>query len=802
MNEKLHKLKKIIKEFNGIINDFSNKKNFSNLEKMGIYNCSRQLIEGLINHIEPNLNITTYIKNKAKLNFEIRILWEQINDANHFVRDNDKTLPSFLKDVCTIYKIIIDIEENKIDDSEILNISFLESDFESLNEEKWESCEEIKPKFRDFDAFVLKRIKLNNYYIYEIAHRSRTYKQKQTHFIYSNLNNVLYPDNFYTIHCEKQLLKINGIENTNIYRYLLKTKELIYLENKNFDKNLSDWKEMIIKKFQVPPIEYLKAFLYINSREMRQFIKIISSLYDGDGNNKMNNLLNNLIILKHTEREVLENNDGWNPMAFEFWTKNNKGKHPFNMYEKNLFYKIFALANIPLNLRLFRFKANKKFSDELNESENYFMEKYSEWEKDFPDNDFFNNEYEQFKIVEYQEKLTLKKYQYLFESLSSLMEKEQKYNENFKIDLNNDLASDKIKAFKNAIKNSRTIIIGPAGYGKTKLCTSIIKELEERNEKILFLGPTHKATRVIDELHDDGFYSDSYTVQKITSNFKMGIDLTKNFENIIIDEISMIEDENWVELSEILKNKKRVILIGDSEQIKPINSFGAYKFILNEFKDITFELTKNYRQTNKTLEQEINYYRENGKLSSQEFVKSYNTLEDFFNIIKNNMNFDVYITPFNYGIFGTKNINQFMSKVEDLSFLKNDTIILNEDLTNINKGLYTNRILTIKNIINKKIIFIDKIKSLQNWDNFPWQMENGELTYHLEENEDIIPFSKAKSITMHSSQGSTFKEVCVIFPPGWNFKKSMIYTAISRSIEKLLVIIYKGDLDKIIEYKN
>jgi phage/plasmid-associated DNA primase len=132
-------------------------------------------------------------------------------------------------------------------------------------------------------------------------------------------------------------------------------------------------------------------------------------------------------------------------------------------------------------------------------------------------------------------------------------------------------------------------LTGFAGTGKSYLVTQLIKYLQLRERKVIVASPTNKASKNIDKMaSSNGLKIKSTTLAKllglqpevtvkgkeifISSNNDNDLD---EYDVIFIDEYSMVSKENLEllhkKVSEAFTNKIKVIFVGDSAQLPPIN---------------------------------------------------------------------------------------------------------------------------------------------------------------------------------------------------------------------------------------
>lgn len=151
-------------------------------------------------------------------------------------------------------------------------------------------------------------------------------------------------------------------------------------------------------------------------------------------------------------------------------------------------------------------------------------------------------------------------------------------------------------------------LVGPAGTGKTYLLKAVIKNCNTSYSLIGLAAPTHKACRVLNEnvripnvkintLQSDLGLKLNFDVEKFDiknppfdpkGRIKIG-----DYKVYIIDESSMINRNLLMFLEKICKqNKCKIIYVGDSSQLAPVNE----KYSAAFRGTITYTLTEIVRQ--------------------------------------------------------------------------------------------------------------------------------------------------------------------------------------------------------------
>ena len=140
-----------------------------------------------------------------------------------------------------------------------------------------------------------------------------------------------------------------------------------------------------------------------------------------------------------------------------------------------------------------------------------------------------------------------------------------------------DFNARKEKAYAlDVISNNRvSVLIGPAGTGKTTLLQVFWKQGFIQTGSVLKLAPTGKA-RV--KLGNDAYTLGQFLYKNQRYNPATGVYYTNpdvpqvQYDTVIIDEASMITEEQLAALIDSLTGVQRFILVGDFRQLPPIGS--------------------------------------------------------------------------------------------------------------------------------------------------------------------------------------------------------------------------------------
>lgn len=353
------------------------------------------------------------------------------------------------------------------------------------------------------------------------------------------------------------------------------------------------------------------------------------------------------------------------------------------------------------------------------------------------------------------------------------------------------------------------LIYGSAGTGKTEMIKIISEIFEDKN--IAFLAKTNAALnnmkiRVKKNIMNNYEFS---TVDKFIDNH-----LSNNYDLIIVDECSMVENELMLKLLNN-NNYDCLLLVGDIYQIEAIQFGNWFRFAKELIPDYSYELTENFRTTNNGLKKLWSKVRnlENGITEK--------TIDEYYSEIISEAIFDnreeeEIVLCLNYdGPYGINNINRYLQMKNPNESVEwgintykvNDPIIFS-DVRKYSNVLYNNlkgKILKIEK--NETYIifqlyaerYISDIDAIGN--NFKIISREGEGTIIeikvlLKDDDDkddevgyIVPFVVSYSTSIHKSQGLEFDSVKIIITDESEemITKNILYTAITRTKNHLKI---------------
>ena len=377
------------------------------------------------------------------------------------------------------------------------------------------------------------------------------------------------------------------------------------------------------------------------------------------------------------------------------------------------------------------------------------------------------------------------------------------------------------QAIREAAGSGLLLITGGPGTGKTTLLNGILNLYGNMQLKCLVAAPTGRAAKRMTEVTGE----EASTIHRL---LEAGIDqhtgkmyFAKDEDNplkadaIVVDEMSMVDIQLLFHLLKAIPKGKRLILVGDPDQLPPVGPGFPFSDMLRSKCLPTARLTEIFRQAQQSLIV-MNAHRINrGEAPELRNVKS-----DFFFMRRNsetdvcNLIRDLCITrlPKNMGIppeqiqvlsptrkggVGTGALNQLLQgalnppspdKKEHASgsytFREGDRVMQirnnydiawkREDGTAIGTGIFNGDVGVIREIDpNKETVTVQYDDKIADYD----YTQLGEL-------------DPAFAITVHKSQGSEYRAVILTAWGGspYLLTRSVLYTAITRAKELLIVV--------------
>lgn len=154
---------------------------------------------------------------------------------------------------------------------------------------------------------------------------------------------------------------------------------------------------------------------------------------------------------------------------------------------------------------------------------------------------------------------------------------------------------EKVAALKELSESRLSVLIGPAGTGKTTLLSVLCAHSDISSDSILLLAPTGKA-RVRMEQSTKNLQLSGFTIAQFlspdrydgaTGRYRLSsMPAEVGARTVIIDEASMLTEEMLAALLQALKGVHRLVLIGDPRQLPPIGAGRPFVDIVNRLAPV------------------------------------------------------------------------------------------------------------------------------------------------------------------------------------------------------------------------
>ena len=153
---------------------------------------------------------------------------------------------------------------------------------------------------------------------------------------------------------------------------------------------------------------------------------------------------------------------------------------------------------------------------------------------------------------------------------------------------------EKSAALKELFESRFSVLIGPAGTGKTTLLKMLCELPAIRNGGVLLLAPTGKArvqletkTGMVGAMTVAQFlmrYGNRYEPDTQRYVVTRSADRCGDYKTVIVDECSMLTEEQLAALLDGISGAQRLVLVGDPRQLPPIGSGRPFVDIVRELK--------------------------------------------------------------------------------------------------------------------------------------------------------------------------------------------------------------------------
>lgn len=360
-------------------------------------------------------------------------------------------------------------------------------------------------------------------------------------------------------------------------------------------------------------------------------------------------------------------------------------------------------------------------------------------------------------------------------------------------------------AFNEFYKNKISLIIGGPGTGKTTIVKALVQSIHDLHPlyDLHVVAPTGRAAKRIAELCN----VESSTIHSLLKWDKESNTFSFNDFNpllldvLIIDEFSMVDNWLFGELVKALPNLKRICIIGDDNQLPSVGPGNLLNEIIQSGCFKVTRLDRIYRQESQSDIIELSYDILNNTIDFNKyhkdilFIKDENldTKETIVDLFKQylddgfSLNDLQLLAPMYKGHLGIDVLNDMIQ--EAFNPPNNLKAKYKTKYRLFREG---DKILQLKNqnpddVYNGGIGEIVEIKYVDKKPTIIARFDENIVEY---QNDDLMNIALAYAISVHKSQGGEYPIVFFAFNKSqmYMLNKNLIYTAISRSANKLILI--------------
>ncbi len=384
-----------------------------------------------------------------------------------------------------------------------------------------------------------------------------------------------------------------------------------------------------------------------------------------------------------------------------------------------------------------------------------------------------------------------------------------------------DYSAEQTQAIREAATSGLLLITGGPGTGKTTILNGILELLGRMQLKCLLAAPTGRAAKRLTEVTGE----EASTIHRLLEAsidqntgkmfFVRDEDNPLKCDAVIVDEMSMVDVQLLHSLLQAVPQGKRLILVGDPDQLPPVGPGFPFSDMLRSGELPTVRLTEIFRQAQESLIV-MNAHRVNrGEMPNLREVKS-----DFFFMRRQNeeavsqlikdlcttrlpKNMGIppeqiqVLSPTRKGGVGTMALNKMLQSTlnpaapekkerqfGEFTFREGDRVMQirnNYDImwkrtdgTEVGTGIFNGDVGMIREID-------------PGTETLTIRFDDREADYDFTQLNELEP---AYAMTVHKSQGSEYRAVILT---AWNgspylLSRSILYTAITRARELLIIV--------------
>lgn len=380
-------------------------------------------------------------------------------------------------------------------------------------------------------------------------------------------------------------------------------------------------------------------------------------------------------------------------------------------------------------------------------------------------------------------------------------------------------APQQISAIENALKKGLLVLTGGPGTGKTTTLNAIIQVLKNNGQRVLLAAPTGRAAQRMCELTG----CEAKTIHRLLEvqwdkndrpAFKKNEQNTLDCDALVLDELSMVDDELFEAVLKAVPMACRLILVGDSDQLPSVGAGNVLAELISSGVIPVVQLDRIFRQSEQSLIVTNAHHIVNGELP-----ELYRKDSDFFFLecktpaqaqslilslcgtrlpksygVSPISDIQV-LTPGKKGVLGTYELNKALQNTLNPKDEEKDEITFGNTLYRVG-----DKVMQVKNnydilwtkysgdcgegIFNGDIGIIESINKAQRMMRI--KFDDRYATYDADCAKDL---ELSYACTVHKSQGNEFE--IVVMPVMKNsrflFYRNLLYTAVTRA-KRILIL--------------
>lgn len=406
----------------------------------------------------------------------------------------------------------------------------------------------------------------------------------------------------------------------------------------------------------------------------------------------------------------------------------------------------------------------------------------------------------------------------------------EKYIKEIESEIGIQYAPKQLEALMQIDKSNFFVITGGPGTGKSTIINGILRILNKHNPMtdILMMAPTGRASKRMEETTN----REASTIHRVLE-FKPNEGFTRNAENpleadvIIIDESSMIDVPLMNSLIKAVKNKTKVIIVGDIDQLPSVGPGSVLSDLIESNIVPVVRLNQVFRQGKDSLIKVNAQNIREGKValeySENEFILAEETLpnnlqeaiinyyvdellkekERYGSIEKALYNVQV-LTPTRIGVVGTVALNNKIQEYINPN-IENEVVSVFKDKEGEEVSIrfrIADKVMQTANNYEKQVFNGDQgiITAIEKDDNdfiIQVEFEDGRVVDYTKD-ELKGELVHAYAITIHKSQGSEYAVIVMAITSMHKFmnQRNLFYTGLTRAKKKAVVCGDKAAIER------